>query len=548
MATPLTSAITLSSVRRENLFPTLWPIPGWAHPEVVYYYPDWKLIRDAVAGEKEIKAETTRYLTRMEGMTDEEYLLFLDRATYYNFSGRTLGALNGTLFRRTPVISDLPPRLAPELEKISINDETFIAFASATSSELLSLGRVGVLVDLPDFPTVTPRPYLVSYTAEHILDWDLTRNAETGRNELTKVVLREVKLSDGNTAGERKYVARYRVLRLQAGVYTQELFESDTEHAELSPEFSRGVVVPTRQGAPLSYIPFVLLGSSTNAWTVSKPSLLDIAQLNLSHYRSYAQLEQGRFYTGFPIYWAEIPQGAEGGIDYQLGPSRVWEVPAGSKPGLLEFYGSGLKYLETALETKEQQAASLGGRIIGFRSGATSESNNAEKLKALNEQSMLLSASQTMDASFTLLLRIWAWWSGTPKEEADKITVEFNKDFLFSDIGSREFRAIHALYKDGIIPIDVVYEYLRKAFVIPDWMSVDEFKKMLDKMESFPNQVDVEAMMEGFPDRKTQLEQDNLEEERKDAKAAALLAAKTPVVPGSVGKPPLNPRAPAKTV
>lgn len=561
MPVPYTVLNARNSVRRENLFATLWSLPTWAHPEVVYYYEDWKLIRDAVAGSKEVKAENTRYLPKMETMTDTEYLAYLDRATYYNFVGQTKNALVGTIFRRQPVFSDVPARISPDLDTIGITAETFDAFATVVCSELVAMGRVGVLIDLPEELTTQPKPYFTHYSAEHILDWDTVKGKD-GRLRLVRVVLREQHLTDGTTSGERKYVARYRVLTLENGVYHQEVFSSNTDHADISPEYSQGKITPMRAGETLSELPFVLFSQSMGSFSVEKPMLYEIAQLNISHYRSYAHLEQGRFFTGFPVYYAEIPQGSDGGMDYELAPSRVWEVPAGTKPGLLEFFGRGLGHLETALDIKEQQAAALGGRIIGIRTGATSESNNTEKMKQLNEHAMLLAVSKALDVGFTRLLRTWAWWSGIAKGPADKVKVEFNKDFLFSDIGSREFRAIHALYKDGIIPIDVVYQYLKKALVIPDWMDINEFKKLLDTMDSFPNQPNVEAMMEGFPDKKTQIEQDNLEDENakeesryQDMQKRMDTAPEQPQVgqeqaqPGSrPGRPPANPNQPAKTV
>jgi len=560
MAFPRTRAA--SSIRRENLFPTMWPIPGWAHPEFVYAYDDWKQTRHAIAGEKEIKAESVVYLPAMESMDDGEYLAYLDRATYYNFSGQTLQALNGTIFRRNPVISGLPERMVDGLENISINNESFVGYSSGAATELLALGRVGVLLDLSATPSVTPKPYFVTYTAEHIVDWDHDRDPNTGRARLTRVALREVKLTAGNYSGERKYVAKYRVLELINGVYTQSLYEADNADADITDAYLISRHAPERRGVTLDFIPFTLFTPSMGTYGVEKSALYDIIRLNLSHYRSYAQLEQGRFFTGFPIYYAEIPQGAEGGMDYELAPSRVWEVPAGSKPGLLEFYGQGLAFLEKALDTKEHQAAALGGRIIGIRTGATSESNNSAKMAQLNEHATLLIASRALDKGFTELLRLWAWWSGLSKEEADKISVEFNKDFLFSDIGSREFRAIHALYKDGIIPIEVVYEYLKKALVIPDWMSLAELKKQLDTMDSFPHQPNIEAMHEGFPDKKTQLEQENLEDEQEMADEAAdnadpaaghkagnrnngAAAGRAPG--GKPGRPPVKTNQPAKT-
>jgi hypothetical protein len=217
-----------------------------------------------------------------------------------------------------------------------------------------------------------------------------------------------------------------------------------------------------------------------------------------------------------------------------------------------------LKFLENALDRKEQHAASLGGRMIGIRTSAVSESDNAVRMKELNEHSTLLNVSKALDAGFTHLVQWWARWAGASEDEAKGIDIEFNKDFVFDGIGSREFRAVHAMYKDGILPIEVVYEYLKKALVIPDWMDEKEFKKLLDKMESFPNQPDAEARFEGYPNMQSMIDDKNADKDREDAtkarEEAAKMAAKAPQQQpgapaggnGTGGRPPAP--APAKTI
>lgn len=60
------------------------------------------------------------------------------------------------------------------------------------------------------------------------------------------------------------------------------------------------------------------------------------------------------------------------------------------------------------------------------------------------------------------------------------------------------------MYQDGILPIEVVYDYLKKAEVIPDWLELEEFKKLLASKNSFPNNPDAEANSRGFKRRKTE--------------------------------------------
>lgn len=558
MSIPVNHYSAPAVVRREQVAPELLGLPPWVHPGVAYNYTEWMLLRDAAEGEKAIKDGAKAYLPHMSGMDDEEYVGYLDRATYYNFTGRTIGAMNGTLFRRRPVLSGMPERFLERLKNVSSENHSLFDYCASVAQQIIHMGRVGVLLDLPRTPSTQPKPYFTTYKAEHILDWEVEKR--DGRDVLIYVVLREYKISTSRESVDRKLRVTYRTLHLGPNGYYQHVYQNPDGDADLVPEHKSAAIVPLRAGKPLDYIPIVIFGPQFNTPEVQKSPMLDVAQTNISHYRSYAELEQGLFYTGFPVYYAEIGQGAEGGADYELAPNRVWETPTGTKPGLLEFNGHGLKFLENALDRKEQHAASLGGRMIGIRTSAVSESDNVVRMKELNEHSTLLGVSKALDAGFTTLVQWWARWAGASETEANAIDIEFNKDFVFDGIGSREFRAVHAMYKDGILPIEVVYEYLKKALVIPDWMDEKEFKKLLDKMESFPNQPDVEARMEGYPDKKTQLEQENIEQDREDALEAQEEAAKAAAAaPSNPGQPtpgpnslnnPGRPRAPgpAKTV
>ena len=543
-------------VSRSHIDPLLMSLPAWIHPQVAFWYSTWSLIRDCVAGEKQVKEAGTCYLPKMEGMETEDYAAFKARATFYNFTGRTMGALGGSIFRRQPVIEGLPERLAERLEDVTKDGASLITFASYAAEEIFQTNHFGVLVDLPPEATTDPRPFIVGYQAENILDWDVGRHPKTGRFRLTRVVLREAEEQRVSSADPRRMFAIYRELILEGEVYKQRVYRATDRDAELKPEDAGDFVVPTRREGPLDYIPFRVFGPFLKVIGCEKPPLEDIARLNISHYRSYAYLEHGRFFAGFPVFYSEEDQGGDQD-PFRIGSSEVWIVKPGTKPGLLELNGQGLKFLVDALDQKEAQAASLGGRMIGIRGQSVSESDNQLKLAERNEQALLLRIARSLDEGFTQVLRWWAWWSGTSPDEVAAIEITFNKDFLFDQAGAREFRAIHALYKDGVIPIEIVYGYLKKFNVIPDWMSLKEFTDSFSKLSSFPGDPDAKARKLGYPDAKTMWQVKGQEDDRaleedlldtqieaddaqaENARKAAEAAAKARPNPGE-GTPPAD--------
>jgi len=489
--------------------------PEFAHPDYAYWAPEWSLLRDTFLGEVEVKRKGVIYLPRLETQDTDEYQAYLDRAVFYNMVGRTVSGMIGTLFRRPAKFTGVPQRLEKGLKKIGKSNESLELVVKLVAQEIIHMGRVGVLLDM-DANGSAP-PYLCSYISENIVDWE-TMDID-GRCVLSKIVLREIKISRASQGQSRQYFTTYRICKLvessetsNGWAYVQEVYENEGADASIDAAPSN-VFTPKNRGVPFSYIPFVFFGPYTNGPDVEKSPVYDIATLNLSHYRSYAHLEHGRFFTGLPIYYVQV-NGASDKSEYHLGPSTVWEVGPNEKPGVIEFNGHGLKFLESALDQKEQQVSSLGGRLLGFRSGSTAESDNVAKTKERNEQSTLLNVSSTLDTGFTQLLQWWLVWQDVPAAEAEKALVESNKDFLFDNISAREFRAIHAMYTDGILPIEVVHDYLRRAEVIPDWLSIEELKKLLTSTNSFPMQPDAEARQRGYPNRQSEIDDENADLDR----------------------------------
>lgn len=471
--------------------------PLWAHPDVFYWAPIWAMIRDCAAGEQQIKSKESYYLPPLDEQSRDEYGNYLERAVYFNMTGRTVSALTGIVFQKYPKILQFPKREEENFRTPTRTGISFYSFLKMTTSEVLEMGRAGVLLDMDTAGKSVP--YFALYTAENILDWSLTEIE--GRLVPTEIVLREINEIPRMFGASRTAKVVYRVLRLEVDqttskwVYHQYVYETSTLNADLT-LIQPMIVTPTRRGQTFDRIPFRFIGSLSNTPEVDPSPLADIAQLNLAHYRAYAQLEHGRFYTAMPIYYAVSPNGQS--ADYRVGSAVVWEVGVGETPGVIEFNGAGLKFLESSCSQKEDQIASLGGRLMGGHDRSVAESDNEVKLKEGNERSILLNAVMGINEAMTELTRLWLWWRDYDPAVANQAEIELSTQFLMDTLGARELRAIYAMYKDGVVPVTVLHYYLQQAGAVPDWMAVEEFKTLLDKAEEFPNQPDVLARMRGF--------------------------------------------------
>ncbi len=478
----------------------------YAHGDYKHYRPEWDAIRDAIAGERRVKERATDYLPPLDVEYGTSYETYKERAVFVNMVARTVLGLVGTVFRRPLKVEGVRDKKL--LQNVTLDGLDLNLFAKKLAYEVCSLGRIGVLVDMA---AKGEKPYLTEYIAENILSW--RTSTVNGREVLDYVLLREITdqtplLSEEseNASDTSNYtgglVARYRVLLLVNGVYKQRVYTVSSQEA--NPDF-KGLayteVTPTRNGKPFDFIPMVIIGPMSPTPGVQKSPIYDIVSLNYAHYRTSAQLEHGRYYTALPVYYVPTTAGQEQG-DYHVGPSVVWEVPSGEKPGILEYYGTGLKSLADSLVEKEEHIAQLGGRIMGIRPAATAESDNIFKMKQANEMSILLNITESLSSALTTLFRWYLEWL---REKAEDVFVKLNQDFKSLAIAARELRAVALLYQEGIIPLQIVYETLQASEFISDEISLDEFERMLKNIENFPNQPDVEAKFQGYPDKATQL-------------------------------------------
>jgi hypothetical protein len=333
------------------------------------------------------------------------------------------------------------------------------------------------------------------------------------REIVDRVILLENEVSPTEYGYERKLLVR--VLRLDPDpdkpgelVYSQTEIRPDNYSPEAKADtvaqpMIKQIPIAGRAGRKMRYIPFVFLNATSLSPEVGPAPLEDIASLNISHYQSTAHLEHGRFYAGMPTY---VTAGSSGGSQFpgmpdgmmnpnplSVGPSNVWELEDGAKAWLLEFTGHGLTFLENAVDSKQLQMQSLGGRLISSTRRAAAMSDEAWQLLETGDEATLMDVAVTLDEGMILALAYLGDIMGEVTDVLKSgINVEFNKEFVRSELTARELRALQALAERGHIPTEIMYYALREVGVIPVEYTLDDFKKLMDKKDNLwkdPNPV-----------------------------------------------------------
>ena len=367
-------------------------------------------------------------------------------------------AVSGMMFRKPPTV-EVPAGIADYLDEADMAGTPLDQFAQDLSVEALTVGRVGVLVDHPQTTarvTVAQaqsmglRPVMKKYAAESIINWQTARigNAVT----LSMVVLAE----DAAVTGEDEYAhatePQYRVLDLDNGKYRQRVYRINDQGAdELVSE-----VVPTMNGAPLPFIPFVIVGVDSVGATVDYPPLIDLVTLNFHHYRVGADYAHGCHISGLPTMFISGFYADDRTI-YIGGPSANCLPDPQAKAYFVETL-SNFGALRQNLEDKKAEMAILGARMLEEQKRAAETAETTSQHRK-GEESLLAGMAQTLSQGVKIALEWFVAWAG----KSGEVEFEVSRDFTPSRMTPQELTAMLSAWQAGMpgYSSQAVYEKLQ---------------------------------------------------------------------------------------
>jgi hypothetical protein len=446
------------------------------HPEYIAYASVWKTMRDTIEGHRAINKAGELYLPRLSGQDMGEYKTYLQRAVFFNAVGRVSEALVGMVFRKAPAIE--AEALGPLIEDVTGSGQPLSSFAQEVFNEVIDLRRCGVMVDYTqnELAPITQaqaaqaglRPYMALYRAEDIINWRV--DMDKGGDFLTLVVLRE-RQEDTSDPFKMKYVERFRVLRMDEGVYKQQVWEKQKNTFVMLSE-----IIPQMNGAALKYIPFRFFGGVDGTTSVVPPMLEDMAYINIAHYRNSADLEHGLHYTGLPT--AVITGVMANDQTYSIGSGNAWVFEnADAKASFLEFTGQGLGALKEALKDKEQQMAALGARMLAPEKLAA-ESADSISQRRVGEVSALAGLAMNTSRGLTVCLE---WLRDWIPAQGD-VSIKLNTDFMPKPMSAQDITALLSAVTTGQISPQSFYESLVEAEVISGARTFEQERDMIAEM------------------------------------------------------------------
>lgn len=431
------------------------------HPLYTKRLPQWRRCRDAVEGTDAIKAANELYLPRPSGMTDTEYRAYKTRATWFGASRRTLDGLQGMVFRKNPVAM-VPERLRPQLDNITGTLVDLNTFAVWVFAERLRTGHVGICLDLPDAAMAVDQsqPHWTLYQAEQIINWSTMRQHD-GTLAFTQIIVEEsVDALMAHDHYEHETQTQWREFVIRDGQYVVRVWQRTLG----GPWRLLSEKMPTRFEEPLAFIPFHMDLMSVMA----PPPILDIVDVNLSHYRTSADYEHDLHMTCMKTPYVIAQHTFTEPL--RLGGLEAWHIPVPrgqAEVGLLEPNGASLQAKLDKMNAAEQQMAVLGARLLEPQKRAA-EAAETLSLRQSGEQSVVQTAALDVSRRLSALLRWHAWWTGVSDDPQDPgISVQLNTDVLPHNLTPQELDGLVAAWQGRALTQEALHYNLLQGEMLP---------------------------------------------------------------------------------
>jgi hypothetical protein len=426
--------------------------------EVIAMMEDWQVMAAVTRGTNYIRDLCDTYLPQEPREDDEAYETRVDRSVLSPYTSRLIETAAGAILRKPIHIEgdDYWLDLSQDIDGLGSNINEYARRALVSS---LTYGHSAVLVDYPaatgarnlaEERAMGRRPYFVHVDAPQIWGWRQADYTMPG-SPLTQIRIHEYATRPLNDFGEEQ-VEQMRVI--YPGKY--DLYTLGQEVVEFS----------QTGGFSLDEIPVVPIYSNRRGMLRSQPPLLDIANLNITHYQRQADLIHALHIAAMPTLvlegWDDTLGSATMGVNYAIA------MTPGNKAYYVQADATSFDAQMQELHSLEGQMSTLGVTKL-FGQKFVAESAEAKRIDQAQSNSVLSIISQELESALNQAFGLAAKYVGIEPPE-----IKIDRDFDYYRLIGQDVAVLSDLNSQGKISDEMLLEILRRGEILPDNTNVPE--------------------------------------------------------------------------
>ncbi len=472
--------------RHANIWILIMSITA-THADYDKHIATWNKLDDVCSGQEVIKKKGKTYLSKpslFKSKNDPDgslrYDEYIERAIFPGVTSRTLASHIGLAFGKTPVFNH--PSELEYLERNADGAGRSIYQVAQRATRLINRNyRCGVYVDYPNVKPSLNRaedvlkgafPMIHIIKASAIKDWDYIVVGNQKKLSLVKI-LETVKSRDGFTV---KTEDQYRILHLRetkTGFIYQVEIQKKNDKGEWVKD--QELTPVDHHGKSWDYIPFTFCGAMDNSEEINTPPLYELGSMELSYYKSTADVEESAFIVGQPTLCLptitteqyELLKKEGAGVGSRTG------IPTDGK--FIQAEKNGLAY--ERMNDKWNQMKELGARLIEVGS-ANKTATQADNENSVQHSVLSLVVANVSEA-LTNALRWCAKFAMANHDlKVDELSFTIAQDFNKPKYDANRSKLIYEACLAGELPMYVWYHY-EQTGTFPE----DKWEDIVKKIE-----------------------------------------------------------------
>jgi hypothetical protein len=423
--------------------------------DVIAMMPDWGVMAAVTNGTNYLRDMSETYLPQEPREDDDAYQTRVDRSVLSPYTSRLIETAAGAILRK-PIHVEGDPYWLDLIQNIDGLGSNINEYARRALVSSLTYGHSAILVDYPaaagamnlaEERAMGRRPYFVHVDAPQIWGW----RKEPGTNRLLQVRIHDYDVRPLNEFGEEQ-VEEMRVI--YPGRY--DLYTLGQELVEFT----------ATGGYSLDEIPLVPIYSNRRGLLISQPPLLDIANLNITHYQRQADLIHALHIAAMPTLvlegWDDTTGSATMGVNYAIA------MQPGNKAYYVQADATSFDAQMAELESLASQMSTLGVTKL-FGQKFVAESAEAKRIDQAQSNSVLSIISQELESALNQAFAFAAQYVGL---EPPEITID--RDFDYYRLIGQDVSVLTQLNQLGKISDGMLLEILRRGEVLPDNINIED--------------------------------------------------------------------------
>ena len=207
----------------------------------------------------------------------------------------------------------------------------------------------------------------------------------------------------------------------------------------------------------------------------SLPPLLDIANLNITHYQRQADLIHALHIAAMPTLvlegWDDTTGAATMGVNYAIA------MQPGNKAYYVQADATSFNAQMEELQSLENQMSSLGVTKL-FGQKFVAESAEAKRIDQAQSNSVLSIISQELESALNQAFELASRYVGI-----NPPTVKIDRDFDYYRLIGQDVSVLSQLNEAGKLSDATLLEILRRGEILPDTVDINTELQILQQIE-----------------------------------------------------------------